>query len=167
MHRRLCLHVGVGIAAALFVGVCLTSHLWPLSTHHCQIRVQSPQYEQDKDRMFEDYEQVVRIVEGWAGGAGFRRLPDDAQPTRQQWFGSGVQGNERIVRFQQEQGTVSDISFPTEVMIVCDPDGPSEIQIMTSEGYFRRPSKQLQGIRDTLVQRIELSCSAQVQDNIW
>lgn len=167
MRRRLCLSVGVGIAVALFVGVWLTSHLWPLSTHHCQIRVQSPQYERDKDRMLKDYEQVVEIVEGWAGGAGFRRLPDDAQATRQRWFGSGVQGNERIVWFQQEQGTASDTSFPTEVLIVCDSDGPCEIQILAAEGYFRRPSKQLQGIRDTLVQRIESSCAAQVQGNIW
>lgn len=167
MRRKLWLNVGVGAVVALVVGVWMTSRLWPLSTHHCQIRVQSPQYERDKDRMLKDYEQVVGIVEGWAGGAGFCRLPDDTKVSRLQWFGSGAQGNERIVWFQQERGTVSDSSFPTQVMVVCDPDGPFEIQIMTSEGYRRRPSKQLQSIHDTLVQRIESCCSAQVCGSIW
>lgn len=165
MSRKLWLGVSAGAVGVLVVAAVVIPRLWTVSTHHCQIRVLTPEGQEDGSLRQKEFEQVLGIVEEWAGRAGFDRPPDGTQSSRQSWFSSDAKGNERIISFREEPAKGE--SFATELMIVCEPDGPTEIQIMISEGYSRHPSKQLHGIYDSLLPPIERCCPGRVRGSIW
>ncbi len=163
--KKICIAAAVELAAIVAIGAIVWSRLPAVSTHHAQIRIETPEYERDKERMLQDYERVVQTVEAWADPAGFYRLPADTNLPRQRWFGSGTERNERIAWFQEKNP--QDKSFPREVMIACDPDGPFDIQALLAEGYSRHPSRELQAIYESLRQRLEGLRPGNVRGSIW
>jgi len=165
MQKKIWVAVTLGLVVTLAAVAFVWSRLGAVTTHHAQIRVPVPEYETDPNRMLKDYEQIVQAVAAWAGPAGFYRLPGDTNLPRQRWLGSGTERNERLVWFQEK--TPGDKSFPREVLIACDPDGPFAIEIAMAEGYRRRPSRQLQAMYEALRQRLEQLYPGQVRGSVW
>jgi hypothetical protein len=165
MRKRVWLAVALGSVLVLGTVALVLSRMGTTSTHHAQIRILVPEYETDPGRMLKDYEQAVQAIEAWAGPAGFYRLPENTDRPRQRWIGSGANRNERIVWFQEK--SPRDKSFPREVMIACDPDGPFAIEIALAEGYRRHPSRQLHALYEALRDRMEQLYPGKLHGSVW
>lgn len=164
MDRKRRFVVAAVTLAGIIVCARLAWHIKPVSTHHSQITVSLAQH--DKDRWLSEYEQVVRIVEAWAGSAGFYRVPvDRVDSMRQSPIGGSPAGDGWVTYFRETMPRST--TFPTEVMIVGYAEAPARVLVSMSEGYYRRATRGLRVAHDTITNRLEEQYPGKVEGRVW
>ncbi len=172
--RRKRIKKATAIITAVVVGALGVYLLWLASTparitstHHAQIRIELLDTAGPTEAKLAEYDQIIQILETWAGKVNFRRLPPDrTRSMHMSWSTSVANGNEGVTYFREVEP--SDPSWPLEVMIVFDPDSSPVVEISMAEGYHRQPTQRLQDAYRTLLDHLRERYGRKIlSSNIW
>jgi hypothetical protein len=154
----------------LIVTLCLAGIQYTFfsdtSTHHSSITVFLPEGATNLDRRIADFDRVSALLDTWAPAAGFEKVSREAAGSmRQSWFSSAANGNERVLYYTEQ--SAKDRSFPIEIMMCFDPDGSPKVEIMTAEGYHKKPTAKLQTVHADLEKLLSENFPDRVKCGIW
>lgn len=142
---------GVTLLAGLYLLLVATAPA--KTTHHAETRVELFETGGPPERKVAEYEQIVAMLDAWAGRVGLSRVPPGPQgDVRRAAVNTSTSARERVTYFRETNA--KDPSWPIEVIIIFNPDLAPVVTIAMTEGYGRRPSAKLESLHGGLQEQL-------------